>query len=54
MTLGFLLHWSQKLYNNISYSMTLQLWGLYLNFERLDHQVECLNNSTTNHNLKNE
>ncbi len=48
-----LLRQSPKFYNNIFLCVCLSILGTLMNFDRLDHQVECSNVSTTNFNLQN-
>ena len=38
-TMDCLLHKFPKFYNNFSYLLTLQLWGLIVNFDWLFHKV---------------
>ena len=48
-TFGCILHQSPKTF---SYSLASRSWELFLNFNLLLHESECLNASTTNCNLR--
>ena len=47
-TLGCLLHRSPKFYNNVSSFVGSMNLGFKVNFDHLDHKVECSNVSKTN------